>query len=65
MAQDHYQELLRVSREWHDIHNHIRAGVVHDQPDNPVDDGLAVFCPTCPQMDINIPPEMEWKADDR
>jgi hypothetical protein len=30
-----------------------------------VDGGLAVFCPACPQMDINIPPETEWKADDR
>ena len=65
MAQDRYRELLRVSREWRDIHNQIRAGVVHDRPDNPVDGGLAVFCPACPQMDINIPPETEWKVDDR
>jgi hypothetical protein len=43
----------------------MRAGVVHDRPDTPVDGGLAIFCPACPQMDINIPPETEWKADDR
>jgi hypothetical protein len=24
-----------------------------------------LFCPACPQMDINIPPETEWKRDDR
>jgi hypothetical protein len=24
-----------------------------------------LFCPACPQMDINIPPETEWKSDDR
>ena len=65
MAQDRYRELLRVSREWCDIHNHIRAGVVHDRLDNLVDGGLTVFCPACLQMDINIPPETEWKADDR
>ena len=63
--QDHYQELLRVSREWWDLHNHMRAGVVHDQPDHPVEGGLALCCLACPQMDINIPPETEWKADDR
>jgi hypothetical protein len=37
---------------------------VHDQPDIPVEGGLALFCPTCLQVDINIPPEMEWKVDD-
>jgi hypothetical protein len=28
-------------------------------------DGCNMFCPACPQMDINIPPETEWKPDDR
>ena len=54
-----------MSREWRDLHNRIRAGVVHDRPDAPVDGGLALFCPACPQVDINIPPETEWKPDDR
>src|ERR1700727_1101755 len=62
---DRYRELLRVSREWRDLHNRIRAGVVHDRPDTSVDGGLALFCPACPQIGINIPPETEWKADDR
>jgi CxC2 like cysteine cluster associated with KDZ transposases len=65
MVQDRYRELLRVSRQWRDLHNRIRAGVVHDRPDHPVEGGLALFCPACPQMDINIPPETEWKSDDR
>jgi hypothetical protein len=63
--QNRYRELLRVSRQWRDLHNRIRAGVVHDRPDVPVDGGLALFCPACPQMDINIPPESEWKPEDR
>jgi hypothetical protein len=63
--QDRYRELLRVSREWRDLFNRIRAGVVHDRPDITIDGGLALFCPACPQMDINIPPELEWKPDDR
>jgi hypothetical protein len=54
-----------VAREWRDLHNQIRAGVVHDQPDIPVEGGLALFFPACPQVHINIPPETEWKADDR
>ncbi|KIM74954.1 hypothetical protein PILCRDRAFT_79556, partial [Piloderma croceum F 1598] len=62
---DRYRELLRVSRQWRDIHNQIRAGDVHDRPDVPADSGLALFCPACPQIGINIPPEIEWKADDR
>jgi hypothetical protein len=30
-----------------------------------LDGGLALFCPACPQMDINIPPETEWKVEDK
>ncbi|KIM78569.1 hypothetical protein PILCRDRAFT_11035 [Piloderma croceum F 1598] len=62
---DRYRELLWVSREWRDLHNRIRAGFVHDRPDIPVDGGLALFFPACPQMDINIPPEIEWKPEDK
>jgi len=54
-----------VSRQWWDLHNRIRAGVVHDRPDSPLDGGLALFCPACPQIDINIPPETDWKVDDK
>src|ERR1700677_3558941 len=43
----------------------MRAGVAHDQPDHPVQGGLVLFCPACPQMDINIPSETEWKTDNR
>ena len=43
MVQDHYRELLSVSRQWWDLHNRIRARVVHDQTDHPVEGGLALF----------------------
>jgi hypothetical protein len=56
---------LRVLREWWDLHNEIRAGVVHDRLDSPLDGGLVLFCPACLQMDINITPETKWKVDDK
>lgn len=64
-GQDRYRELLRVSRQWRDLHNRIRGGAVHDRLDKPADGALALFCPTCPQMGINIPPSTEWKEEDR
>lgn len=54
-----------MSREWRDLQNRMRAGVVHSRLDRPLDGGLALFCPACPQFDINIPPEAEWKEEDR
>jgi len=32
------------------------------QPDVPVDGGLALFCPACPQIGINIPPENRMES---
>lgn len=43
----------------------MRAGVAHDRPDHPEEGGLALFCPACPQVGINIPPETEWEPEDR
>ena len=54
-----------MSREWRDLHNRIRAGVVHDRPDIPADGSLALICPACLQIGINIPPETEWKSENR
>lgn len=39
--------------------------MAHDRPDKPVEGGLALFCPACPQIGINTLPETEWKAEDR
>ena len=43
----------------------MHSGVVHDQSDVSINGGLAIFCPACPQIDINIPDQSEWKEDDR
>ena len=39
--------------------------MAHDRPDKPVEGGLALFCPACPQIGINTLPETEWRAEDR
>ena len=51
--------------EWRDLHNRIRVGIVNDRLDTPINGSLALFCSACPQIDINIPPETEWKLEDR
>jgi hypothetical protein len=43
----------------------MRAGQAHDRVTDFVPGALALFCPACPQLDINIPPENEWKADEK
>ncbi|KAI0245232.1 hypothetical protein BJV78DRAFT_1140113, partial [Lactifluus subvellereus] len=47
------------------IRSYFEAGVIHDRPDISIDGRLALFCPACLQIDINIPPETEWKLEDR
>ena len=43
----------------------MRSGAVHDQSDVSINGGLAIFCPACPQIDVNISDQSEWKEDDR
>jgi hypothetical protein len=73
IIKNRYRDLLRVSREWRDLHNRMRAGQAHDRMragqahDRTTDfvpGALATFCPACPQLGINIPPEREWKHDE-
>lgn len=54
---------MRVSRAWRDIIARIQAGYGHDT-ESPVKPGaLAVFCPACPQPEINLP--NDWESDKR
>lgn len=62
--QDRYRELLRVSRQWRDIHNRMRSGVLHDRIDRPSNGEMAIFCPACPQIGINVTPD-ELEGTDR
>src|SRR5258708_33179082 len=63
--QDRYRELLRISRQWRDLHDCMRAGVAHDRNTGLIPGAIAIFCPACPQVGINIPPEREWRQEDR
>jgi hypothetical protein len=40
------------------------VGQAHDRTTDFVPGALATFCPACPQLGINIPPEWEWKHDE-
>ncbi|KAH8985052.1 hypothetical protein EDB86DRAFT_2810433 [Lactarius hatsudake] len=55
-----YKQLLRASRQWHDLKNRIQSGLGH-QPDgdSTIDGSMAIFCPACPQPGINLPEN--WK----
>jgi hypothetical protein len=52
---------MRVSREWRDLLQRKRFGYGHELDSTPPAGGLALFCPACPQPEINIP--QDWKND--
>ncbi|GLB37202.1 hypothetical protein LshimejAT787_0402530 [Lyophyllum shimeji] len=60
---DLYRELRRLSREWRWLKKIKWAGFGHENRDpmNPAPGELSIFCPTCPQPGVNLPPD--WKAD--
>jgi hypothetical protein len=43
----------------------MRGGQAHDRVNDLVPGALVLFCPACPQLGINIPPENEWKENER
>jgi hypothetical protein len=60
---DLYRELRRLSRQWRHLKKMKWAGFGHEakDADQPAPGELAIFCPTCPQPGINLPPD--WQAD--
>ena len=40
---------------WRDLTNHKRAGLGHDLDKDAGAGELAIFCPACPQLGINLP----------
>jgi hypothetical protein len=52
-----YLELMRVSRQMRKLQISKRFGAVYSQVPGP--GSLAIFCPSCPQPGINLPPD--WK----
>jgi hypothetical protein len=53
-----YQELIRVSRQMRKLEVSKRFGSVYGHSSSA--GSLAIFCPSCPQPGINLPPD--WKS---
>ena len=58
---DRYRELLRVIRQWRNLKQQQNAGLAYTGQSNTKPGGLALFCPACPQPDINLP--ADWQED--
>ena len=58
---DRYRELLRVIRQWRNLKQQQNAGLAYTGQSNTKPGGLALFCPACPQPDINLP--VDWQED--
>ena len=54
---------MRVSRMWRDLIAQIDSGLGHETDKDPQPGDLAIFCPACPQPDINLP--QGWEDDPR
>jgi len=54
---DRYQEFLRMLRMWHHLYLLKRGGRAHDptSAEGTAPGELAVWCPACPYLDINLP----------
>ena len=60
-AQNQYQALLRVSRQWGHLRELMRMGSGYPGSEPLSDGSLALFCPACPQPNINLPED--WAED--
>ena len=64
MIIDRYRELLLVLRQWRDLQARQRNGEAFADPVSASSQkmgALALFCPACPQPEINLP--ANWKED--
>lgn len=59
--QNHYEALLRVSRQWSHLRDLMKHGFGYPGAEVPGRGDLAYFCPACPQPGINLP--SDWKED--
>ena len=50
-----------MSRQWRDLLARKRFGFGHENGKTSGNGDLALFCPTCPQPGVNLPPN--WKDD--
>lgn len=59
-AKNLYKQLLRVSRQWRDLKNRMEHGLGYQPEENIPDGSMAVFCPACPQPEVNLP--QDWNT---
>lgn len=58
---DRYRELMGAARQWRDLKLRQRAGMAYDRVDAISPGSLVLFCPACPQPNVNLP--TDWKKD--
>ncbi|EGO30560.1 hypothetical protein SERLADRAFT_364516 [Serpula lacrymans var. lacrymans S7.9] len=56
-----YQEFMRVSQQWRHLEYMHLDGFAHQPSCHPSLGSLALFCPACPQPDINV--SLDWKQN--
>ncbi|KAJ6479437.1 hypothetical protein C8R47DRAFT_1218996 [Mycena vitilis] len=62
-SRERYEEFLRMTRQWQNLHLLKRAGRAHDPAEDRIgatkEGECALLCPACPQPGKNLPPN--WK----
>jgi hypothetical protein len=53
-TQNVYSAFMRCSRQYRNLKNLLRAGLVHDRHRTRAPGDLALFCVTCPQIGKNV-----------
>jgi len=62
--QNHYRELLHVSRQWQNLQALKWFEFGHGQSQDPGPGDLALFCPAFPQPGINLPEGWEYDSNE-
>ncbi|KAI0340412.1 hypothetical protein BDW22DRAFT_1431008 [Trametopsis cervina] len=61
LTPNRYREFLRVIRQWRHLKTRRITGVTHDGYRAGVKGQMALFCPACPQPNVNLP--ANWAMD--
>ena len=61
-SQNHYQGLLRVSRQWSHLRDLMKHGFGYPERETPGPGDLTYFCVACPQPGFNLEPG--WQEDE-
>ncbi|KAI0341038.1 hypothetical protein BDW22DRAFT_1445358 [Trametopsis cervina] len=61
LTPNRYREFLRVIRQWRHLKTRRQSGVAHDGYRTDVKGQMALFCPACPQPNVNL--SDDWQND--